>query len=104
MKNMKWTKQVSFTSIADPPGRGVLWARRVNFCFFSSAKQKKQMTKDGFLMYLHQDEGCILDPAHKHIYQDMRQPLNNYFISSSHNTYLMEDQLKGPSSTEAYIK
>lgn len=62
------------------------------------------MTKDGFLMYLHQDEGCIFNPAHKPMYQDMRQPLNHYFISSSHNTYLMEDQLKGPSSTEAYIK
>ncbi|XP_056868721.1 1-phosphatidylinositol 4,5-bisphosphate phosphodiesterase delta-1a isoform X1 [Takifugu flavidus] len=69
-----------------------------------TAKQRKHMTKDGFLMYLHQDEGCILNPAHKHIYQDMHQPLNHYFISSSHNTYLMEDQLKGPSSTEAYIK
>lgn len=72
--------------------------------FFSPAKQRKHMTKDGFLMYLHQDEGCILNPAHKHIYQDMHQPLNHYFISSSHNTYLMEDQLKGPSSTEAYIR
>lgn len=72
--------------------------------FFSTAKQRKHMTKDGFLMYLHQDEGCILNPAHKHIYQDMHQPLNHYFISSSHNTYLMEDQLKGPSSTEAYIR
>uniref|UniRef100_A0A3Q3WDB4 Phosphoinositide phospholipase C n=1 Tax=Mola mola TaxID=94237 RepID=A0A3Q3WDB4_MOLML len=69
-----------------------------------TAKQKKHMTKDGFLMYLHQDEGSILNPAHKHVYQDMHQPLNHYYISSSHNTYLMEDQLKGPSSTEAYIK
>lgn len=68
------------------------------------AKQKKHMTKDGFLMYLHQEEGSILNPAHKHVYQDMNQPLNHYYISSSHNTYLMEDQLKGPSSTEAYIK
>lgn len=72
--------------------------------FCSPAKQKKHMTKDGFLMYMHQDEGSILNPAHKPLYQDMRQPLNHYFISSSHNTYLMEDQLKGPSSTEAYIK
>lgn len=75
------------------------------FLFLSlPAKQKKHMTKDGFLMYLHQDEGSILDPAHSPLYQDMTQPLNHYFISSSHNTYLMEDQLKGPSSTEAYIK
>ncbi|XP_015260383.1 PREDICTED: 1-phosphatidylinositol 4,5-bisphosphate phosphodiesterase delta-1-like isoform X1 [Cyprinodon variegatus] len=69
-----------------------------------TAKQKKHMTKDGFLMYLNHDEGSILNPAHTRVYQDMSQPLNHYFISSSHNTYLMEDQLKGPSSTEAYIK
>ncbi|KAI2649015.1 1-phosphatidylinositol 4,5-bisphosphate phosphodiesterase delta-1 [Labeo rohita] len=69
-----------------------------------TAKQNKYMSKDGFLMYLNHEDGSIFNPAHKPIYQDMRQPLNHYFISSSHNTYLMEDQLKGPSSTEAYIK
>ncbi|XP_016341581.1 1-phosphatidylinositol 4,5-bisphosphate phosphodiesterase delta-1-like isoform X3 [Sinocyclocheilus anshuiensis] len=69
-----------------------------------NAKAKQQMTKDGFLMYLHQPEGLISNLAHKSVYQDMNQPLNHYFISSSHNTYLLEDQLKGPSSTEAYIK
>ncbi|XP_062337457.1 1-phosphatidylinositol 4,5-bisphosphate phosphodiesterase delta-1b isoform X1 [Osmerus eperlanus] len=69
-----------------------------------NAKKKQMMTKDGFLMYLHRTEGMILKPAHKEVYQDMTQPFNHYFISSSHNTYLMEDQLKGPSSTEAYIR
>ncbi|XP_034562967.1 1-phosphatidylinositol 4,5-bisphosphate phosphodiesterase delta-1a isoform X2 [Notolabrus celidotus] len=69
-----------------------------------TAKQQNRMTKDGFLMYLHHEDGSILNPAHKEVYQDMSQPLNDYYISSSHNTYLMEDQLKGPSSTEAYIK
>ncbi|KAF3836571.1 hypothetical protein F7725_029129 [Dissostichus mawsoni] len=68
-----------------------------------TAKQNKRMSKDGFLMYLHREEGSIFNPAHKQVYQDMHQPINHY-ISSSHNTYLMEDQLKGPSSTEAYIK
>jgi hypothetical protein len=34
----------------------------------------------------------------------MRHPLTHYFISSSHNTYLLEDQLNGPSSVEGYIR
>ncbi|KAF7667514.1 hypothetical protein LDENG_00059050 [Lucifuga dentata] len=69
-----------------------------------TAKANKLLSKDGFLMYLHQPEVMILNLEHKDVFQDMSQPLNHYFISSSHNTYLMEDQLKGPSSTEAYIK
>ncbi|XP_044225165.1 1-phosphatidylinositol 4,5-bisphosphate phosphodiesterase delta-1b isoform X1 [Thunnus albacares] len=68
------------------------------------AKEKKLLSKDGFLMYLHNPEALVLNSEHKDVYQDMSQPLNHYFISSSHNTYLMEDQLKGPSSTEAYVR
>ena len=69
-----------------------------------SAKAKKLLSKDGFLMYLHHPEAMVLNADHREVYQDMSHPLSHYFISSSHNTYLMEDQLKGPSSTEAYVR
>lgn len=69
-----------------------------------TAKAKKLLSKDGFIMYLNRPDTFILNPEHKDLFQDMSHPLNHYFISSSHNTYLMEDQLKGPSSTEAYVR
>uniref|UniRef100_A0A4W2I7X4 Phosphoinositide phospholipase C n=1 Tax=Bos indicus x Bos taurus TaxID=30522 RepID=A0A4W2I7X4_BOBOX len=69
-----------------------------------TAKAQRQMTKDGFLMYLLSADGSAFDLAHRRVYQDMDQPLSHYLVSSSHNTYLLEDQLTGPSSTEAYIR
>lgn len=69
-----------------------------------AAKQLNAMSFDGFLMYLGSAEGNIFNPKCRGMYQDMCQPLNHYFISSSHNTYLMEDQLRGHSSIEGYIR
>ncbi|XP_055457605.1 1-phosphatidylinositol 4,5-bisphosphate phosphodiesterase delta-1 isoform X1 [Psammomys obesus] len=69
-----------------------------------TAKSQRQMTKDGFLMYLLSADGSAFSLAHRRVYQDMDQPLSHYLVSSSHNTYLLEDQLTGPSSTEGYIR
>ncbi|KAB5526210.1 hypothetical protein PHYPO_G00149060 [Pangasianodon hypophthalmus] len=69
-----------------------------------AAKQRQAMTIDGLLMYLGSSEGSIFNPAMQQLYQDMSQPLCHYFISSSHNTYLLEDQLRGHSSVEGYIR
>ena len=62
------------------------------------------LSKDGFLRYLCSKDGNIFNPDCLPVYQDMTQPLNHYFINSSHNTYLLRDQLCGQSSVEGYIR
>ena len=57
----------------------------------------------GLTNYLKSPEGDIFNPAHDEIFQDMTHPFTDYFIASSHNTYLLEDQWSGPSSVDAYI-
>ncbi|XP_034072783.1 1-phosphatidylinositol 4,5-bisphosphate phosphodiesterase delta-4-like [Gymnodraco acuticeps] len=83
-----------------------LHAKQLIECYEPSdtAKLLNAMTFDGFLMYLGSVEGSIFNPQWLGIFQDMSQPLCHYFISSSHNTYLMEDQLRGQSSVEGYIR
>ncbi|XP_072315914.1 1-phosphatidylinositol 4,5-bisphosphate phosphodiesterase delta-4-like [Eucyclogobius newberryi] len=69
-----------------------------------TAREQTSMSLDGFQLYLCSPHGSIYNPDHRELHQDMSLPLSLYFISSSHNTYLMEDQLRGQSSTEAYIQ
>ncbi|XP_069694036.1 inactive phospholipase C-like protein 2 isoform X2 [Periplaneta americana] len=70
----------------------------------TEARENGQLLIDGFTKYLMSEECDIFEPLHKEVCQNMRHPLTHYFISSSHNTYLLEDQLKGPSSIEGFIR
>ncbi|NXK90001.1 PLCZ1 phosphodiesterase, partial [Formicarius rufipectus] len=65
-------------------------------------RKKTQMSFEGFVRYLNSEECSIFKSRHKTIYQDMNHPLCDYFISSSHNTYLIADQLMGPSHLWGY--
>ncbi|KAL9095560.1 MAG: hypothetical protein Q9165_001992 [Trypethelium subeluteriae] len=55
----------------------------------------------GFQSFLCSDDNSAL--AHAGPTHPLDRPLNEYFISSSHNTYLLGRQVAGQSSTEAYI-
>lgn len=60
------------------------------------------MSFPAFQTFLTSDEhNSIFKPNNTTLKLD--RPLNEYFISSSHNTYLLGPQVKGTSSTEAYI-
>ncbi|XP_030634165.1 1-phosphatidylinositol 4,5-bisphosphate phosphodiesterase eta-2 [Chanos chanos] len=57
---------------------------------------------DGFTNYMRSPAGDIFNPEHYQVNQDMTQPLCNYFIASSHNTYLTGDQLLSQSRVDMY--
>ncbi|XP_005040465.1 PREDICTED: 1-phosphatidylinositol 4,5-bisphosphate phosphodiesterase zeta-1 [Ficedula albicollis] len=65
-------------------------------------RKKRQMSFEGFVRYMNSDECSVFKIQHKTVYQDMTQPLCDYYISSSHNTYLLSDQVMGPSHLWGY--
>lgn len=64
--------------------------------------KKQCLSYDGFWRYLMSDDNAIVAPEKLDLHMDMNQPLNHYFINSSHNTYLTGHQLRGKSSVDMY--
>ncbi|NWW91321.1 PLCZ1 phosphodiesterase, partial [Rhynochetos jubatus] len=65
-------------------------------------RKRRQMSFEGFIRYMSSEDCSVFKSNHKTVYQDMNHPLCDYFISSSHNTYLISDQLVGPSHLWGY--
>uniref|UniRef100_A0A8C2F3Z6 Phosphoinositide phospholipase C n=1 Tax=Cyprinus carpio TaxID=7962 RepID=A0A8C2F3Z6_CYPCA len=72
---------------------------------FEVAEENKQngvLGIEGFTSYMRSPVCDVFNPQHNEVNQDMDQPLCNYFIASSHNTYLTGDQLLSHSKTDMY--
>ncbi|XP_077204743.1 1-phosphatidylinositol 4,5-bisphosphate phosphodiesterase eta-1 isoform X3 [Paroedura picta] len=59
---------------------------------------------EGFTNFMRSPACDVFNPLHSEVHQDMDQPLCNYFIASSHNTYLTGDQLLSQSKVEMYAR
>ena len=66
-------------------------------------EQAMRLSLSGFASYLSSDYNSALESVTTNEAKFDR-PLNEYFISSSHNTYLLGRQVAGSSSTEAYVR
>lgn len=62
------------------------------------------MSLDAFTAFLLSPDNSAFAGQNGKVYQPMTHPLSDYFISSSHNTYLVGHQLVGYSTIEGYIR
>lgn len=68
----------------------------------SSTIQGQRMNFEAFALFINSPHNAVYY-AQDSAEVKLDRPLNEYFTSSSHNTYLLGRQIAGESSTEAYI-
>ncbi|CAF0825498.1 unnamed protein product [Adineta ricciae] len=66
-------------------------------------REKGHLSLKGFRNLLLSDDFALMKPwCSRFVYQDMTRPLSDYYIKTSHNTYLFNNQIVGDSNPEAY--
>ncbi|KAG6868197.1 hypothetical protein C0993_006338 [Termitomyces sp. T159_Od127] len=88
-------------SVAAPPPQKVPnTSQSVN----QDASQSPVLNLEGFSSFLLSPENAAFSEKNHEVWQDMTRPASEYFISASHNTYLVGHQLIGVSTVEGYIR
>lgn len=62
------------------------------------------LSLEGFTAFLLSTSNSAFTDRDGSIHHDMTRPLSEYYVSSSHNTYLLGNQLVGESTIEGYIR
>jgi len=62
------------------------------------------LSLEGFTAFLLSTANSAFTDQDESIHHDMTRPLWDYYVSSSHNTYLIGNQLVGDSTIEGYIR
>ncbi|KAF8064845.1 1-phosphatidylinositol-4,5-bisphosphate phosphodiesterase 1 [Lyophyllum atratum] len=70
----------------------------------TAATAPETLTLDGFSSFLVSSDNAVFSEKDRDVWQDMTRPISEYYISSSHNTYLIGHQLVGVSTIEGYIR
>jgi len=70
---------------------------------FVNLRRSGHLSIYDFEIFLLHKMNDAFDPDHQQVYQDMNLPLTDYWINTSHNTYLVGDQLQSKSSVEMYM-
>ncbi|KAF9458895.1 1-phosphatidylinositol-4,5-bisphosphate phosphodiesterase 1 [Collybia nuda] len=68
------------------------------------ASSTQTLSVEGFISFLLSPDNAPFSEKQDVIWQDMSLPISEYYISSSHNTYLVGHQLVGVSTIEGYIR
>ncbi|EUD67432.1 phospholipase C-like protein [Plasmodium inui San Antonio 1] len=77
--------------------------KKYNIPFVMINEDKHYLTQIGLVYFLLSKENSIMCPEYSKVYQNMNLPLCNYWINSSHNTYLGRKQIFSSSNIEQYI-
>lgn len=103
-KEMTVDQLISFFEIEQKEKIGKAEATEMIRQFSIGNPNPDVLTEVQFQLLLTSEENSAWDPNKVERHHDMTQPMSAYHIDSSHNTYLVGDQLKSDSSIEMYIR